>query len=270
MYNLIMNVATVASDPVWKNPKENIQQTENHVAEVMRLYPRTQVILFPEISLMGAVNDESNTEIAENLDGYCVTEIKRIAKQQDVAVICGMIEKNPNGKPFNTQFVVSSDGELLSRYRKNHLFTESNEPNVYASGKELSVFEIAGWKCGLAICFDIRFPRLLEVYKRAGVECVFSGFNWTAGRNKPDIMKTLVKARAHENQYFFVAVDRNGSDPNTSYYGTSVISNPYAEDIAGRNGIYSYAEISKDDIANLAKKLPLVESFKEKYSIKSL
>lgn len=260
-----MNIATVALETVWKDVKKNIEQTEHHVQEVLRLFPNTQVILFPEISLAGFVVDPSNQDIAQSIEGDAVTEIKRIAKQYHVALICGMVEKNDGGKPFNTQFVITKDGELLAKYRKNHLFTEGVEPEVFTPGQELVTFELEGWKCGLSTCFDIRFPRLFEAYKKAGVECMFAGFNWVEGRNKPAIMEHLVKARAHENQYFFAAVDRTGSDPNTSYYGTNIIANPYAEDVAKHEGIYGYAEISKDDIVNLSKSLPLGNSFKEEY-----
>jgi len=263
-----MKIATVAFDTAWKNPPANIKQTEKHVAAVMKRWPKTQVILFPEISLMGFVVDPSNAEIAEPLNGKSMTEIKRIARKFHVALVCSMIEENPGGvKPFNSTFAVSGKGELLAVYHKNHLFTESAEPEVFSPGAELAVFELDGWRCGLSTCFDIRFPRLFEAYKKAGVELMLSPFNWVHGRNKPTIMEHLVKARAHENQFFFAAVDRTGSDPNTSYYGTSIISNPYCEDNSERDGIYSYAEISKDDIANLAKALPLDASFKERYKV---
>lgn len=262
-----MNIVTVASETVWKDVKRNIELTESHTDKVLSLFPNAQVILFPEISLMGYVVDSSNKDIAETMDRYCVTEVKRIAQKYHVALICGMIEKNEEDKPFNTQFVISKDRELIAKYRKNHLFTESREPEVFTAGDNLRTFELEGWKCGLSTCFDIRFPRLFEAYKKAGVECVFAGFNWVEGRNKPAIMESLVKARAHENQYFFAAVDRSGSDPNTSYYGTSLISSPYAEDVAKHEGVYAYAEIRKDDILTLNKDLPLDESFKEKYQI---
>ena len=211
---------------------------------------------------MGFVTDPSNADIAEPLDGHCVTEVQRIAKEHNVALICGFIEQNDGGKPFNAAVAVSKQGDILAVYHKNHLFTESAEPDVFAPGAELVTFEFEGWKCGISTCFDIRFPRLFEAYKKAGVECMFSPFNWVQGRNKPTIMETLVKARAHENQYFFAAVDRNGSDPNTTYYGTSVISNPYCEDVAERQGIYAYAEIAKDDIVTLGEALPLAGSFR--------
>ena len=156
---------------------------------------------------------------------------------------------------------------MLASYKKNHLFTQSAEPKVYTKGDRLAIFELEGWKCGLSTCFDIRFPRLFEAYKNAGVEIVFSGFNWVEGRNKQNIMDILVKARAHENQYFMVAVDRSGKDPNTRYYGKSVFANPFAEDTATRKGIYSYAQLNKNEITDLGCSLPLNGSYKGTYKI---
>lgn len=262
-----MNIATVASDTAWKDAAKNIELTDKHVAEVMRLYPKTQVILFPEISLMGFVVDESNAVIAESMDGPSVNGIKRVAMKYNVALICGIIEKNDAGKPFNTQFVVSKEGELVAKFRKNHLFTQSTEPEVYTPGDELEVFDLDGWKCGLATCFDIRFPRLFEAYKKEGAECVFVGFNWIEGRNKPDLFDVFSKARAHENQNYVIAVDRSGSDPNTTYYGKSVVANPYGEDIAHKNGIYSYAQISKNEIRAISQLMPLDNVYKSDYRI---
>ena len=262
-----MKIATVASDTCWKDIDKNIELTRHHVTRVKQLYPEVQVILFPEISLAGFIVDPSNADVAEPLDGPAVQSVQDIARQHNVALICGIVEENPGNKPFNTQFVISKEGELIARYRKNHLFTESAEPDVYTAGTELETFELEGWKCGLSTCFDIRFPRLFETYKRAGVELIFSGFNWVEGRNKPEIMESLVKARSHENQYFMVTVDRSGSDPNTRFYGKSVISNPFAEDVAERNEIYSYAELNKEDIVNISKLLPLGDSFKYSYKL---
>ncbi len=263
-----MNITTIASSPVWKDVQQNITMTEDHVKKALELFPNTDIILFPELSLSGFVVDEDVTVVAQPMDGPGVTAVLDMAQRHNVAIIAGIIEQVPDDKPANTQFVASRDGNLLATYRKNHLFTESQEPNLYCRGSELTTFEIDGWKCGLSICFDIRFPRLFETYKDAGVECLFSGFNWVEGRNKPAIMEHLVLARAHENQFFFAAVDRNGENAGTKFYGTSVIASPYSENLATHNGIYSNAEITKDDINTLRKVLPLSGSFKEKYTLK--
>jgi predicted amidohydrolase len=264
-----MNVATVAMDSVWKDIDANVFLTEQHIARVMEIFPKTDIILFPEISLVGCVGG-GNQNLAQYIDGPAVSAIKAIAKKYQVGLICGFIEKNDDGKPYNTSFAVDKQGSLMASYRKNHLFTEDDEPKYYSAGETLSVFEFEGWKCGISICFDIRFSRLFAAYKQAGVELMFSPNNWVDGRNKPAILESLVKARAHENQYFFAAVDRSGKDPDTTYYGISVIANPYAEDIARRSGIYSYAELDKVEITRLTNQLPLSGSFKSDYKIGSI
>lgn len=269
MYYYAMNIALVATETVWKDVNKNIGLVERHVQHIKQSFPNAQVVLFPEISLAGFIVDSGNKDIAISLEGDEVERLKQTAKKHEIALICGMVESNPTGKPYNTQFVISKDGELITSYRKNHLFTESAEPEVYSPGEWLVTFELEGWLCGLSTCFDIRFPRLFEAYKKAGVECMFSGFNWVEGRNKSAIMENLVRARAHENQFFFAAVDRSGADPNTSYYGTALVANPYAEDIAKHEGIYAYAEIEKEDIETLSKTLPLRNSFKSEYIIHS-
>ncbi len=265
-----MKLVTVASETVWKDATANVAKHEYHVSEVMKKWPDTELILFPELSLMGFLVDPSNAEIAEPLEGPSVTKMREVARKYAVAICFGIIESNAEGKPYNTQVVVSKSGEILAVYHKNHLFTESGEPDVYTPGESLVTFDLNGWKCGLSTCFDIRFPRLFEAYKNAGVELMLSGFNWVEGRNKPEIMKSLVKARAHENQYFFAAVDRSGKDPNTSFYGTHVTSSPYAENIANIDGVYAMAELEKSDIRTLPETLPLKSSFRNEYEVKSL
>lgn len=262
-----LNVSTVAFETAWKNPRLDLENFERDVKTVLELFPETHIILFPEITFMGYIWDESNRDLAESVEGPVVTGVRQIAMENDVAVIVGMIEDRKNDKPYNSSVVVGRKGDVLSTYRKNHLFTESPEPDVYSPGEELSVFELEGWRCGQATCFDIRFPRLFEAYKKAGVECVFIGSKWVKGRNKPEILDFLTKARAHENQNFVVTVDSSGSDPNTTYHGISIVSNPYGEDIAERNGIYSNATLDRTEIEKLSKALPLDGSFKNEYQL---
>jgi predicted amidohydrolase len=262
-----MNITTIASSPAWKDVNANLEMTETQVREALELFPESDILLFPELSLSGFVVDEDVNEVAQPLNGPAVMAVRELAKKHDVAIVAGIIEAVPGEKPANTVFVASPDGEMLASYRKNHLFTQSEEPNLYCRGDGLATFEYKDWKFGLSTCFDIRFPRLFETYRQAGVECMISGFNWVEGRNKPAIMEHLVLARAHENQLFFAAVDRNGENAGVSFYGTSVIASPYAENLAVTNGIYSSASLDKQDIETLRSVLPLGGSFKESYKL---
>ncbi|MGE4350660.1 MAG: carbon-nitrogen hydrolase family protein [Bdellovibrionales bacterium] len=260
-------VATVAMDPVWADKGKNSELTRQHVRRVLELYPQTQIILFPEMSLTGYILDDRNQEMAEPLNGPTVQAVQEIAQEYKVSIVASMIGQG-EPKPANTTFVIDADGKFLASYNKNHLYMESAEPKLYSPGTTLATFSVSDWKCGLSTCFDIRYPRLFEAYRKSGVDCMFSPFNWVQGRNKAGLFDCLIKARAHENQFFFVAVDRKGSDPNASYHGLSLVVNPYGEDIAQReDDLYAFAELDKAEILKLRSALPLRESFKEKYRV---
>ena len=81
--------------------------------------------------------------------------------------MAGFIQKNGDYKPFNSAMVVSKNGELITTYSKNHLFSQCPEPVMYSVSHKLELFELEGWKCGIFICFDNRYPRLFEAYKKA-------------------------------------------------------------------------------------------------------
>jgi len=262
-----MKIATVAHDTVWEDLGANLLAVDKRLAHVLENQSDTEIVLFPEINLMGIIEDDSNKQFALSADEV-LAKLAPIAQKHGVAIICGFIESNGANKPFNSLIVVSKNGEKMATYSKNHLFTQSAEPDFYTPGGRLAIFELNGWRCALSVCFDIRFPRLYATYKSAGVECVFVANNWVKGRNKPAILEHSVKARAHENQYFMVAVDRTGSDPYTEYSnGVTVVANPYAEDIAARDGIYGYATLDKKEIESLSATLPLADSFKPEYKI---
>lgn len=83
---------------------------------------KTDVILFPEMSLSGFVADKSNREIAEVIEGRVLSEIGLIAKKHNANIIAGVAEKNPNGgSPFNTAFVVNRAGRLVSISQESSL-----------------------------------------------------------------------------------------------------------------------------------------------------
>ena len=265
-----MKVCAIAFDAEWKNPKANSAKKEQHIQKALDLYPETQTILFPETSFTGLVLDEEINNLAEERNGFCVSETRRLARKYKVNLISGFIEKGPNKRPRNALCVVDRQGNLKAVYHKNHLFTLSAEPQVFDRGDGLVVCELDGWRCGFFICFDIRFPRLFEAYKKAGVECLFGALNWLQGRNKPDLFDTLVKARAHENRLFIVAVDRSGKDPKFVYTEKCCIANPYGEScISNSQHPYYYAELQKADVETVNKMFPLMDSFRPEYSVQS-
>ncbi len=264
-----MKICLINFDAYWKDKQKNIEKMWELIMQALKIKSDTSTIVFPELALNGYVLDKDVFDLAEDIDGDSITEMRKIAKENNINLIFGFIEANGEDKPYNSVVVIWRDWEIITKYHKNHLFTESVEPEIYSAWEELSVFELEWWKCGLSICFDIRYPRLYEVYKHAGVECVITPYAWVDGRNKPDIFTSLSKARSSENQFFMVWVDCIWKDANNSYAGNAVISNPYSEDIKQTHEeIFHFAHMQREEIYNLWKVIPLEPGFKTDYNLK--
>ncbi len=263
-----MKVCLINFDAKWKDKEANIQKKEMLIQKVMWYDSDTDIIVFPELSLTGYVLDSDAAVLAEEKDGNSIRKIAALAREYSVAILFGFIERNTEGKPYNSVAVISKTGELITTYRKHHLFSQGKEGTVYTPGDTLSIFELAWVRCGISICFDLRYPRLYEAYKKAWVECIFTSAAWVDGRNKPDIFHSLTKARSGENQIYMASVDCIGTDMNNNYRGNAIISNPYCEDIRETiDHIFHFAVIEKNIITNLSEKMPLSTGYKDTYTV---
>jgi len=132
----------------------------------------------------------------------------------------------------------------------------------------LQLFDLDGWKCGMALCFDIRFPILFQTLADAGAEIIFIPSNWTKGENKFEMLKAYTQVRAAENQVYCATVDRSGKDPYFEYTGSWMLSDPIGTDVSTTyETIYHIGEVKKERIEEIRKKLPLKPSFKDSYTM---
>lgn len=254
-------------DIVWKNKENNLLFIEKHIQKIKSLVSEIDTIVFPELSCIGYVLDETISDFSENINGYCVSMTQQLAAQYGVNIISGFLEKNSTDRPYNTTFVVNKQGELVGKYRKNHLYSESKEINLYSRGEGVSLFDLDGWKCGMGICMDMRYPRLFETLANAGAELIFIPANWTKGENKFEMLKSYIQVRAGENQVYCASVDRIGKDPYFEYTGSWMLSDPIGVDITTTyDDIYHIGEAKKERIDEIRKKLPLKDSYREIYT----
>ncbi len=252
-------------DIAWKNKEENLLSMEKHIQKIKNICTDIDTIVFPELGCTGYVLDETADEYSEDTKGFCVRKTQMLAKKYNINIISGFLEKN-NTQPYNTAFAINRLGELVGKYRKNHLYSESEEINLYSKGEALNLFEFDGRKCGMAICFDIRYPRLFEKLATCWAELIFIPANWTKGENKFEMLKAYTQARAGENQIYCATVDRTGKDPYFEYTGSSMLSDPIGIDVStSYDELYHIGEVKKERIEEIRNKIPLKASFKENY-----
>ena len=135
---------------------------------------------------------------AEPLDGPFCSGLAAAAKQTGVALVAGVFEPAPGGRVYNTAVAYDGAGELVTAYRKLHLFDAfgHRESDEVAPGSAPVACTIAGVRTGLAICYDVRFGELSRALAVAGAALLVLPAAWAAGLFKEEHWVTLVRARA--------------------------------------------------------------------------
>jgi predicted amidohydrolase len=145
---------------------------------------------------------------AEPLDGPFGAALAAAAKDSGVALVAGVFEPAPDGRVYNTAVAYDGAGELVTSYRKLHLFDAfgQRESRHVAPGSAPVVCTLAGVRTGLEICYDVRFGELSLTLAAAGAQLIVLPAAWAAGLFKEDHWVTLVRARAIENTVWVAAV----------------------------------------------------------------
>lgn len=199
----------------WENIDANIAMFDQKMANL----PATDIVVLPEMFTTGfTMNVEG---IAETMDGKTIKWMHEKAKSLN-AVVTGSLIIQEDGKYYNRLLWVQPNGEQLT-YDKKHLFTMAKEERTFTAGAEKLVLTYKDWKIAPFICYDLRFPawnRNQEDYDLA----IYVA-NWPAKRSYH--WRSLLTARAIENQAYLVAVNRVGEDGNGfPYSGDSTVLDP--------------------------------------------
>ncbi len=161
----------------------------------------------------------SSEEVAQDMKGPAVTWMLDTASKFGADVLGSLVIFED--EVYRNRLVVAHPDQTISFYDKRHLFTYAGEGNVFTQGEHRLTFTTGdGWKVCPLICYDLRFP----VWSRNTVDydILIYVANWPAAR--VDAWRTLLKARAIENQCYSVGVNRIGTDENgLAYVGSSQV-----------------------------------------------
>ena len=248
-----MYINLVQYSPVWENKEANKEKIIKLISSGLI---KESVLILPEMTLTGFTM-KSNV-FAEDLKGESFQFFAKTAIDNDVHVIGGLIEKD-EGSFYNTLILVNPLGELLASYRKIHPFSYSGENKFYTPGNNTIITEINGWKTGLSICYDLRFPELFRQYAKQKVELIIVIANWPDTRIGQ--WKILLCARAIENQCYVAAVNRVGDDPRLHYNGCSCIFDPMGNEVAFLPDLEKIisGDISKENVNQVRNKFPFLD-----------
>ncbi|WP_199430972.1 carbon-nitrogen hydrolase family protein [Qaidamihabitans albus] len=166
------------------------------------------LLVLPEGVLARFTDDLSRiTAAAQPLDGPFVTGLLDHTRGRRVTVVAGVHEAHVADKVFNT-LVVARDGELVTVYRKLHLydaFSTRESEFVTAGDRPPPVFACGGHRVGVMTCYDVRFPEVARLLADQGADVVALPAAWVRGPLKEHHWDTMVTARALENTYYVAA-----------------------------------------------------------------
>lgn len=156
--------------------------------------------------------------------------LKQLSQEYNVNIVGGSISNIIDDKLYNTSYVFNQNGEQIASYNKVHLFSPAGENKYFESGDSLCAFEINGVKCGLCICYDVRFPEWIRMTAMQGIDILFLPSAWPVERLSHWLI--LNRARAIENQIFLACVNSTGYANNVKFVGNSSIIDPWGEYVA--------------------------------------
>jgi omega-amidase len=218
-----MKIALASLDQKWQDKNANLQRCEELTEKAKLL--GAELIIFPEMTLTGfSMNTSYSEESADQ--SQSVKAFSLIAKHNQIALIAGVVLKL-GAKPGNALVAFSDDGKEEARYFKIHPFSFARENEFFQSGNQLAKMTISEFNFGFSICYDLRFP---EIYSAMAQDCdaLVNIANWP--KYRVDHWRTLLKARAIENQIFVIGVNRAGIDANgLEYENSSLIVNANGE-----------------------------------------
>lgn len=236
----------------WEDKAANLQMLEE---KILSINEKTEIILLPEMFSTGfSMKPE---QLAETMEGETVQWMKRMAAQKR-AILAGSVIIEENGHYYNRLVWMLPNGQY-GVYDKRHRFAYAGEDERYTAGSKRLIASVKGWKINLLVCYDLRFPvwaRQQGAAAEPEYDLLVYVANWPERRSLA--WKTLLQARAIENQCYVAGVNRTGDDGNQiRYNGGSMVIDPLGEIL--------YHKEQEEDIFTITLEKQHLQSVREKF-----
>jgi len=261
-----LTITTIQTKLHWEDKVANLQMLGEKIFSIKE---KTEIVVLPEMFSTGfSMKPEM---LAETMEGDTVKWMKRIAAEKKI-ILTGSVIIRENDNYFNRLIWMLPNGQC-GIYDKRHRFAFAGEDNQYTAGIKRLIASVKGWKINLLVCYDLRFPVWSRQAPPPGVpgqseekernsgrgleyDVLIYVANWPERRNTA--WKTLLQARAIENQCYVAGVNRVGDDGNAIHYsGDSLIIDPLGEIL--------YHKKEEEDIFTITLNKEHLQSVREKF-----
>lgn len=217
-----------------------------------------RLVLFPEMADLGY---DFSAVAERGHEAWAMVEpvLAAMAREYGLALVCGVCLTDQDGLA-NALVVWGADGQILTQYRKTHLFsaTDADESRIFHPGHRLVSFDLDGIRFGLAICYDLRFPELFRALALRGCQALLMAAAWPERRIEH--WKILATARAVENQCYFFGANRVGDLGVFPFGGQSLGIDPQGHTAMAdaRSEALLVAELDPERVAATRSAIPVL------------
>lgn len=247
-----LHITLIQPDIVWEDKAANLAHYETMLSTISG--PR-HVVVLPEMFSTGF--SMAPERLAEPMSGNTVLWMKAMAKQHR-CILTGSLIIEEEGRYYNRMLWVQPDGHII-HYDKRHLFAYATEDKHYTGGETRVIAQVNGWRINLMVCYDLRFP-VWARNRDAEYDVLLYVANWPEARSLA--WRTLLQARAIENQCFTVGVNRVGTDAKgNNYSGDSSVFGPLGEAMwqhAHTEAVHTIT-LEKETLSAVREKLPFLK-----------
>lgn len=250
-----MRIACIQMDVVAWQPDRNFDTARRLTAEAMKGAP--DVIMLPEAWNTGFGAREKVAAAADRDGARTKTEMGELASSYGVNIVAGSVIDLRGDALYNTAYIFDRRGDCIAAYDKIHLFTPSGEAATYAPGGSPCRVTLDGAPCGVATCYDIRFPELARTLAVAGMDVLFVPTRWPEARMEQ--LEMIMAARAVENEVFVVRCDAALHPGRTMRGGRSAVLDPMGRPIAlaGAGEEIIFADCDLDSLPAVRSDVPV-------------
>lgn len=248
-----LSITTIQTNLIWEDKAANLYALEQKINSIQ---DPTEIVVLPEMFSTGFSMQPSL--FAETMEGETLNWMKKVSTQNKI-ILTGSIIIEEEGKYYNRLIWMLPNGEY-GYYDKRHLFAFGQEDKFYNAGNKRLIAQVKGFKINLQVCYDLRFPVWARQQNKSGgmeYDVLIYIANWPEKRSHA--WKTLLCARAIENQCYVVGVNRVGTDGNNIYHsGNSLVIDPLGQVVYHMpdDEDVNTVTISKDYLNEVREKFP--------------
>lgn len=253
-----LRISLLQMDIAIGEPERNFAKLESMLEEAVSTADKPDVIVFPEMWNTGYALDRIH-ELADVQGERTREYLSLFSRKHQVNIIGGSIAEKKEDAILNTIYAFDRTGNVAADYSKIHLFRLMDEEKYLTAGERLGRFELDGIQSGMMICYDIRFPELSRKLALDGAKVLFVPAEWPHPRLHH--WRTLLMARAIENQMYVVSCNRVGTSGTASFFGHSMVIDPWGEAIAegGEEETILTATVDLDNVDKVRRTIPIFE-----------